>query len=159
MILLVAINSKYVHTNLAVRYLYHLSREVYPCKFMEFNINQSLNEVIFSILESKAEFVAISTYIWNRSYVEKLTEGLKKAKKEIKIILGGPEVSFDSLNDWTYADYIIKGEGENHFLDFCKSILLGKDFIQKEYPPYDLSCLPFAYHGESIDVNKISYYE
>lgn len=100
MILLVAINSKYVHTNLAVRYLYQLCKENYPCEYIEFNINQPLQDVLYEILSKKPEYVAISTYIWNRSYVEKLVEGLKKAQKSIKIILGGPEVYFDSLEEW-----------------------------------------------------------
>lgn len=159
MLLLVAINSKYVHTNLAVRYLYQLCKEIYPCQYVEFNINQPLHEVLYEILAREPEYVAISTYIWNREYVEKLTEGLKKARKDIKIILGGPEVSFDNLNDWPFADFIIKGEGEYPFLDFCKSIASKKEFFEKDYPPFDLEKLPFAYKDEHLDKNRIYYYE
>lgn len=159
MILLVAINSKYIHTNLAVRYLYQLCKEKYPCEYIEFNINQPLQDVLYEILSKKPEYVAISTYIWNRSYVEKLVEGLKKARKDIKIILGGPEVYFDSLEEWKFVDLIIRGEGEYPFLDLCEHIATGKQYIQKEYPPFDLSKLPFAYKDESLDTSRIYYYE
>ncbi|WAM32411.1 B12-binding domain-containing radical SAM protein [Caldicellulosiruptor naganoensis] len=159
MILLVAINSKYVHTNLAVRYLYQLCKENYPCEYVEFNINQSLHDVIYEILSKKPEYVAISTYIWNRSYVEKLVEGLKKAQKSIKIILGGPEVYFDSLDEWKFVDIIIRGEGEYPFLDLCDHIAAGRQYTQKEYPPFDLNKLPFAYKDEKLDQSRIYYYE
>jgi len=159
MILLVAINSKYVHTNLAVRYLYQLCKENYPCDYIEFNINQPLQDVLYEILSKKPEYVAISTYIWNRSYVEKLVEGLKKAQKSIKIILGGPEVYFDSLEEWKFVDFIIRGEGEYSFLDLCEHIAAGREYIQKEYPPFDLSKLPFAYKEENLDQSRIYYYE
>jgi len=159
MILLVAINSKYVHTNLAVRYLYQLCKENYPCEYIEFNINQPLQDVLYEILSKKPEYVAISTYIWNRSYVEKLVEGLKKAQKSIKIILGGPEVYFDSLEEWKFVDSIIRGEGEYPFLDLCEHIAVGRQYTQKEYPPFDLSKLPFAYKDEKLDTSRIYYYE
>lgn len=159
MILLVAINSKYIHTNLAVRYLYQLCKEDYPCEFIEFNINQPLQDVLFEILSRKPEYVAISTYIWNRNYVERLVEGLKKARKDIKIILGGPEVYFDSLDEWKFVDIIIKGEGEYPFLDLCEHIAAGRQYTQKEYPPFDLSSLPFAYKDERLDTSRIYYYE
>ena len=157
--MLVAINSKYVHTNLAVRYLYQLCKEIYPCKYLEFNINQPLHEVLYEILTKKPEYVAISTYIWNRSYVEKLVEGLKKARKDIKIVLGGPEVYFDRLDDWQYVDFIIKGEGEYPLLEFCSCIATGRKFAEKDYPPFDLKDLPFAYEDEILDQNRIYYYE
>ncbi|WAM34632.1 B12-binding domain-containing radical SAM protein [Caldicellulosiruptor morganii] len=159
MILLVAINSKYVHTNLAVRYLYQLCKEVCPCEYIEFNINQSLNQVLYEILSKKPEYVAISTYIWNRSYVEKLVEGLKKARKDIKIVIGGPEVYFDSLDEWPYVDYIIRGEGEYPFLEFCRCIASGIEYVEKNFPPFDLKKLPFAYRDEILDQNRIYYYE
>ena len=159
MLLFVAINSRYIHTNIAVRYLYHLCKDIYPCQFLEFNINQDLNDVAFEILKRKPRYVGISTYIWNSLFVRRLIEVIKKTIRDVKIILGGPEVYFDTLEDWRYADFIVKGEGEPFFLEFCRSLSEGREFLLKGYPYFDLKDLPFPYRDEKIDQNKIYYYE
>ncbi|MGC8970629.1 MAG: DUF4080 domain-containing protein [bacterium] len=159
MLLFVGINAKYIHTNIAIRYFYHLCKEIYPCKFLEFNINQDLNDVLFRIVEEKPKYIAISVYIWNALYVRRLVEGIRKVLKDVKIILGGPEVYFDELKDWQYVDFIVRGEGEPFFVEFCKAISENREFICRDYQYFDMEKLPFPYKDEKIDVNKIYYYE
>lgn len=160
MLLFLAVNSKYIHTNIAVRYFYHLCKNIYPCKFLEFNINQSIEDILFEVVRLKPRYVAISTYIWNVQLVRILTEYIKKLLKDTKIILGGPEVYFDTLDDWKYADLIVRGEGEPFFLDLCNLLSKGdEEFILKDYQYFDLENLPFPYSDERIDINKIYYYE
>lgn len=126
MILFVVINLKYIYINLVVRYFYQFCKENYLCEYIEFNINQFLQDVFYEILSKKFEYVVILIYIWNRSYVEKFVEGLKKVRKDIKIIFGGLEVYFDSFEEWKFVDLIIRGEGEYFFLDLCEYIVIGK---------------------------------
>lgn len=159
MLLLLAINSKYIHTNIAVRYFYHLCKELYPCEFLEFNINHSIEDILFEVLKRRPKYVGISTYIWNVQFVKMLTEGIKKLLKDTVIILGGPEVYFDTLKDWEYVDLIIKGEGEPFFLDLCNSLSKSREFTPKDYQYFDLEKLPFPYQDEKINPNKIYYYE
>ncbi|MGB9681931.1 MAG: DUF4080 domain-containing protein [bacterium] len=159
MLLFVAVNSRYIHTNIGVRYFYHLCRDIYPCQFLEFNINQELNEVAIEILRRKPKYIAISTYIWNSLFVKRLIEVIKKAADDIRIILGGPEVYLDKIEDWNYADLIVRGEGEQFFLDFSKSLAQDKEFTLKNYQHFDLGALPFPYMDEKIDENKVYYYE
>ncbi|MEZ0536816.1 DUF4080 domain-containing protein [Caldicellulosiruptoraceae bacterium PP1] len=160
MILFVAINSSYVHTNLAVRYLYHICNENYNCRFVEYNINQDVKSVLYNILSYKPDIVAISTYIWNRNYVLKLAEGIKKVDKNIYIVLGGPEVYFDDISKLQYIDEIIRGEGEYRILEFLDNYQENNNmYNKKDYPLFDLSHLPFAYKDEILDINKIYYYE
>lgn len=159
MLLFLAINAKYIHTNIAIRYFYHLCKDIYPCKFLEFNINQDLNNVLSRIVEEDPKYVAISVYIWNASYVKRLTEGIKKVLKDVKIIIGGPEVYFDKPEDWQYADLIVSGEGEPFFVEFCNAIVKGKELNIKNYPYFDMENLPFPYNEERIDANRIYYYE
>ena len=159
MLLFLAINAKYIHTNIAVRYFYHLCKDIYPCKFLEFNINQDIDDILFRIVEEKPRYVAISVYVWNALYVKRLIEGIKKALKDVTIILGGPEVYFDNIEEWEYADIIVRGEGEPFFIDFCNAVSKGKDFTVKDYQYFDMGRIPFPYKDEKIDVNKIYYYE
>jgi len=159
MLLFLAINAKYIHTNIAIRYFYHLCKDVYPCKFLEFNINQDPDDVLFKVVEEGPKYVAISVYIWNALYVKRLIEGIKKTLKDVTIILGGPEVYFDTIEEWEYADIIVRGEGEPFFIDFCNAVSKGKEFTVKDYQYFDMEKLPFPYKDEKIDINKVYYYE
>ncbi len=111
---LVAINSQYIHSNLAVRYLKAacgaLCGEV---RVLEFSINETLGHIFSSILREKPNIVAFSCYIWNIELVVKLAGDLKKALPHSSLIAGGPEVSFDGGGLISgCVDYIISGEGE-----------------------------------------------
>lgn len=114
--IIAAINSKYIHSSLAIRYLAgycHLHNfSVTP---MEFNINQDVERVAYNILKEEPDLVAISVYIWNISFVSELSSILKQADKDLTLILGGPEVTYDSeeiLERNPSIDIIIRGEGE-----------------------------------------------
>lgn len=88
-VLLTAINSKFIHSNLAVRYLRAYTRDLdYVCKIREFTINDRKERILEEIIMEKPDIVAFSCYIWNMNYVEELTNLLKLAKPDIKILLG-----------------------------------------------------------------------
>ncbi|MEG0585057.1 MAG: DUF4080 domain-containing protein [Christensenellaceae bacterium] len=119
--LLIAINSSYVHTNLAVRSILAASKN--PMELREYNINQQLSDVVSDLLD--AEIAAFSCYIWNIDYVLKAAQDLKKINPSVKIVLGGPQVTFDAYevmqkND--FVDYILCGEAELVFDDLINQI-------------------------------------
>lgn len=114
--LLIALNSKYIHSSLAPWYLKAACGYGYgEIKVMEFTINDSIDAILADIYREDANVVAFSCYIWNITHVLKLAEGLKKVSPNTSIIFGGPEVSFDGeevlANSW-YCDYVLVGEGE-----------------------------------------------
>lgn len=113
-ILLVGINAKYSHSCLAIDYIEnYLNSE--SVEKLEFNINQPLEIIYREILDREADLVAFSTYIWNVQFVKDISSGLKKANPDMKIIWGGPEASFDTvelLDENPFVDIIIRGEGE-----------------------------------------------
>ncbi|HEY8500887.1 MAG TPA: DUF4080 domain-containing protein, partial [Clostridia bacterium] len=112
--LIIAINSQYVHTNLAVNYLKAAcGNECGDVRVLEFSINENLKSVFRRIMAEKPDVVAFSCYIWNIEHVVKLAGDIKKADKGIVVIAGGPEVSFEGGGFMSgKADYIICGEGE-----------------------------------------------
>ena len=70
------------------------------------------------IVKEDADIIAFSVYLWNVEEILKLSENIKKIKKDVKIILGGPEVTYQSekiLKENPTVDYVIIGEGEETF--------------------------------------------
>lgn len=126
-ILLTSLNSKFIHTNLAIRYLKSMVHEYVECKILEFTINQRIEKITYKLLKEDYDILGFSTYIWNIEESLKVASNIKKAKPNIKIIFGGPEVSYDVKNflkDNPFVDFVISGEGEEVFKEF---ILLVKN--------------------------------
>lgn len=116
-ILLVAINSKFSHSNLAVRYLsdYLIRHTQINVSFLELTINQDFDFMLAKILENKPDIIGFSCYIWNIELILQMAETIKTDNSDIRIILGGPEVSFESeqiMENYPFIAYIIRGEGE-----------------------------------------------
>lgn len=129
-VLLAAINSKYIHTNISLRYLEKISRNLpVECERVEFTINELSGRILEEILDRKPDLVAFSVYIWNFDLVKELSVLLKSVNENIKILYGGPEVSYDSIKhlQTMAGDYIIRGEGELTYEHLIGSLLHGKD--------------------------------
>ena len=162
--LFVALNAKYVHTCLAVRYLKNSLKA--PSMIKEYTINDEINRVCAEIFETGIKNILFSCYIWNIDYVLRMCEILKKADKSITIALGGPEVSFspeEIFEKSAYVDLIICGEGEPVIEKACRlmeSKIAVPQIIRNDLPA-DLNALAFPYEGEDISLleGKILYYE
>ena len=176
-VLLTAINSKFVHSNLAVRYLKAFTEDMnYECKIREFSINDRDEKILEEIIKEKADVVAFSTYIWNIEIVKRLSNLIKLVDENIKIVYGGPEVSYDSLNilKELSGDYVIQGEGEKTYREFVEYLLGARSIrdIRGLYfkennevisngnrPLMNMDEIVFPYkEDENLD-NKIVYYE
>ena len=122
-ITLLAINSSYTHTALAVRYLaYSLERRGIENTILEFNSKDKHDNILNELYLSKSDIYALSVYIWNRDEMLLLARELKSLLPECRIILGGPEVSFEDEDFFTehpYISTIISGEGEGMLPEVC----------------------------------------
>lgn len=122
-ILLVAVNAKYIHSNLAVYSLRAFAgRYADNIKIIELTINHPQEQILREIYREKADIVAFSCYIWNIDIITRVTAELRKVDNNIKIWYGGPEVSYDA-NQCLLAhpglDGIMIGEGEQTFLELA----------------------------------------
>ena len=114
-ILLTTLNSKFIHTNLAIRYLKAFVQDIKKVDIKEYTINNSIDFILKDIHKGDYDLVLFSTYIWNVDDTVKIYENLKKIKPNIKLALGGPEVTYDSksaMEKYKFIDYILYGEGE-----------------------------------------------
>lgn len=178
-VLLTAINSKYIHTGLGIRYVGEYAKENgHKVDLLEETINSPILAVLEKIMEHKADVFGFSVHIWNKPFVFKLISMLHKLRPEAKIVVGGPEVAFDAERIFTelpVIDYIIQGEGELVFTALLNS--LGNNGAVPQHIAYvkngkvelnggitvveDLSILPFPY-PDLVKINnehKIVYYE
>lgn len=174
MCLLAAINAKYIHTNLAVRYL----RELCGLAIREYSINDRVEAVTADLYRSGHKLVLFSCYIWNIRMVLDVCARLKKADPSIVTALGGPEVSFDAqqiLEKNGQADFVLCGEGESSLPAFLQAMQSG-DFSSvpglvyrandgicqnPPAPELDMAQLPFPYRpGELAELaGRLIYYE
>lgn len=114
--LLLAVNSQYIHSNIAVWQLKaNCSDDCGKVIVKEFNINQQQKWCFAKIVDESPDVVAFSCYIWNIQFVLKLANDVKSALPNVKIVFGGPEVSFDYMELMeanSFIDFVIVGEGE-----------------------------------------------
>lgn len=180
--LLVGINSKYIHTALAIRDIYQCSKGNIPqsLEMMEFTINQRVPVVIDEIYRQQADILLFSCYIWNIEMVRQIITTYRKIAPETVIILGGPEVSYHAkafLMANPAADYIIKGEGEATVPALLRALgqddtpaavaaLTGVLYWQggtvvetADAAPFPMEQLPFPYPDLAELTGKILYFE
>jgi anaerobic magnesium-protoporphyrin IX monomethyl ester cyclase len=120
-VLLTTLNAKYIHMNLAIRLLYELNKEQEGLDWKEFTIKEDKDDIAKYC--SAFDVVAFSCYIWNITPTLEVIQKIKTLNPNCKILLGGPEVSYDwkdviAIKD---IDYIIVGEGETPFSEFLKA--------------------------------------
>ena len=118
--LLVALNTKYIHSNPALYSLRAHAGELLRkhVEIAEYTINSMFGEVLSDIDQKKPDAIGISCYIWNISMVWELTKELKKLLPDVPTWLGGPEVSFDApkcLEEHPEITGVMIGEGEETF--------------------------------------------
>jgi radical SAM superfamily enzyme YgiQ (UPF0313 family) len=118
-ILLTTLNAKYIHSNLAMKYLYAASGEARDTiELREFTINQENDLIYTELMRCESDLIGFSCYIWNIERILELADTIKKASPETKILLGGPEVTYRAeqiLNENPSIDMILSGEGEESF--------------------------------------------
>ena len=135
-ILLVTLNARFSHASLGLRYLHaNLGALQTRAEIMEFVIGatsgdgsgRSVEAMLEKILAKAPLIVGFGVYIWNIDETTRLVALLKRVSPKVKIILGGPEVSFPQdypaiVHD---ADYVVTGQADHSFRELCEKLLTG----------------------------------
>ena len=176
-ILLVAINAKYVHTNLAYLYLQRVSSSQVRPQILEFTIDQSPYDILSEISKNQPGVIAFSVYIWNSRIIKELLSDIRKILPNTTIVVGGPEVTYNKegwLNSCSSIDFLVCGGGEAFWKKFTAQTEDGQLFFYNQRGIHDkaspviwdepnvpLATIPFPYDETSIHQlkNRIIYYE
>ena len=182
-VVLSTLNSKFIHSSLALRYLKAYGEahgQAYD--IVEYTINMPVLYILSDITELDIDVLGFACYIWNIEMTLHVVDMVKAVRPDIKIVLGGPEVSFTAdelLERCPNIDYIVQGEGEEAFHDLVTALQLGNDGLDPVIPGVrgrrdgsilgsleavevsDLSSIPFPYTEEDMEdlEHKIIYYE
>ena len=116
---LVALNAKFVHLALAPRCLRNAARAAgfENTWIAEYTVRTPPWKMAAELLARKPEVLGFSVYIWNREETFTLLELLRKQAPEVLLVVGGPEVSFESGPPSPYVDFVIGGEGEEKWIE------------------------------------------
>ena len=173
--LLTTLNAKYIHSNLAIRLLYELNQHHKGLEWKEFTIKEPGDDI--AVFCSQYDVVAFSCYIWNITPILAVAKKIKELKSDCKILLGGPEVSYeyDEIIALPFIDFIIVGEGETPFSEFLNSYpnvenvssLVRKDNLEiiknTSAPMFDLKnfeqSMPYQFDNIEELKNKVLYIE
>lgn len=178
-ILLTTLNSKYVHSNLAIKYLYAAAEKSRgSISIREFTINNDDKYIFTELVRGEYNVVCFSCYVWNIEKIKVLADSLKKANPEVKIVLGGPEVSYDAISfmkENEFADFIIIGEGELTFAKLMEAFISqepyfnivpgltyredDKIYVNPTARPIKFENIPFPYEYVASERDKVVYYE
>jgi radical SAM superfamily enzyme YgiQ (UPF0313 family) len=125
-IVLATLNAKYIHASFGLRYLMaNLGELRERACLLEFVINQQPLEIVEALLRHEPRIIGFGVYIWNITQTTEVVAMLKKLRPDITIILGGPEVSYETEQQEivALADHVITGEADLKFAEVCRQLL------------------------------------
>lgn len=180
-VVLATLNAKYIHTSLALRCLKAFCADEFDVDIAEFTIKDPAMGIAADLFARKPDVIGFSCYIWNIEETIVVVDMLRKVLPETTIVLGGPEVSYDTaywMERLISVDVIAMGEGEETFRDLLRQIAgerkyhfvfgiayrdkQGRTTITPPRPKLDLNAMPSP-HRFKEDVpalaNRVVYFE
>jgi radical SAM superfamily enzyme YgiQ (UPF0313 family) len=150
-ILLSTLNAKYLHAAFGLRYLLANLGDLQPrAALLEFDINQRPLDIAERILAERPTILGLGIYIWNVAATTELVAILRRLAPDLRIILGGPEVSheWEGQEIVRMADLVITGEADLLFAEVCRDWLAGRPPSAKvlHAPPPELTRVALPYH-------------
>jgi radical SAM superfamily enzyme YgiQ (UPF0313 family) len=170
-IVLATLNAKYIHASFGLRYLMANLGELRDRACMaEFVINQQPLETVEAILAREPLIVGFGVYIWNVEQTTEVVALLKRIRPELIVILGGPEVSYETEGQQivALADHVITGEADVKFAQVCRDLLESgirnpesgiPKVIAAELPALNQLASPYELYTDEDLKNRVIYVE
>ena len=165
-ILLSTLNARYTHASLGLRYLLANMGELQAqTRIQEFVIGAKTTEMVERILAAQPKIVGFGVYIWNVEETCRLVATLKRVAPHLVIVLGGPEVSYETGEQEIarLADYVVTGWGDVTFPKLCGEILNGPKPLMKVHagvqPPMAEIKLPYSIYSDEDIAHRTLYVE
>jgi radical SAM superfamily enzyme YgiQ (UPF0313 family) len=170
-IILATLNAKYIHASLGLRYLQanmarHGGSDLHArTQLREFVISQKPQDIVEQLLALNPAVIGLGVYIWNIQESTQVARLLKALRPEVKLVIGGPEVSYEIEEQaiCQLADHVITGWGDVSFPKLCKALIHGPKPLMKviagEQPALDQIEMPYAYYTDEDIAQRLLYVE
>ncbi len=165
-IILTTLTAKYIHAGFGLRYLWaNLGDLRERCRIVEFDLQQRPVDVVEAILGQNPKIVGLGVYIWNVAALTEVASLLKRVRPELIVILGGPEVSFETEQQEIarLADFVITGEADLEFAEVCRQLLGGtrpaQRIIPAPLPDLEKLVLPYDLYTDDDIAHRVIYVE
>ena len=182
-IVLTTLNATYIHASLGLRYLLANMGELKPRTVIrEFTIARKPEDVFDALLLTLQceqpnggpeppipQIIGFGVYIWNVLQTTAVVRLLKARRPDIKIILGGPEVSHETNEQeiTSLADHVITGWGDLSFAKLCRALIHGPQtesqrlskIISGEQPDLNQILLPYTDYTDADLAHRVLYVE
>ena len=170
-IVLATLNAKFIHASLGLRCLLaNMDRHGgaglrAQTALREFVIQQRPTQIVEDLLALKPRVIGLGVYIWNVVETKQVLRLLKALRPDIKVVLGGPEVSFETESQeiCQLADHVVTGWGDVSFPKLCRALLDGPQPLMKviagEQPPLDALAYPYSEYTDDDIAKRLLYVE
>ena len=165
-IVLTTLNAKYIHAAFGLRYLMANLGELKPsAAIVEFDINQRPLDIAEILLAREPKLLGFGVYIWNVAETTEVIAAIKRVRPDITLILGGPEVSYETGEQAIaqLADYVITGEADLKFAEVCRQLLSGEmppaKIIPAPLPEFSQLVLPYDFYTDQDIAHRVIYVE
>ena len=175
-IVLSTLNARYAHASLGLRYLLANMGDLRDdTRLHEFVIGAKSTDIVEKLLAHQPAagpvagpgpfIIAFGVYIWNVEETTKVVALLKRVAPHVTIVLGGPEVSYESSEQSIVqlADYLVTGWGDVTFPQLCRQIINGPQPLMKIHagvqPPLADIALPYSLYSDEDIAHRTLYVE
>ncbi len=170
-VVLATLNAKYIHASLGLRCLLaNMDRHGggglrAVTQLREFVIQQRPTQIVEELLALNPQVIGLGIYIWNVVETTQVLRLLKALRPDIKVVLGGPEVSHEveAQEICRLADHVITGWGDVSFPKICRALLDGPQPLMKviagEQPPLDDLAFPYDEYTDADIAKRLLYVE
>jgi len=165
-IIITTLNARYIHASLGARYLYANMGDLQAStEIQEYIINARPIDIAEKLLESSPKIIGFGVYIWNIQQVTELAALIKTIAPETILVLGGPEISYETEKQtlFQYADYVITGLADLAFAELCSQIINkeppAEKIINAPTVKLDQIKLPYDYFTDEDITNRVIYVE
>jgi radical SAM superfamily enzyme YgiQ (UPF0313 family) len=165
-ILLSTLNAQYIHASLGLRYLLtNLGDLRAQAKLVEFTLEQRPIDIVEALLADNPKIIGLGVYIWNISQTTEVVALLKAVRPDVLVVLGGPEVSYESEEQRIVqlADYLITGQADLEFAKLCRSLLAGErpaeKILRPAVPKMDDVAMPYREYTDKDIAQRLIYVE
>ena len=165
-IVLTTFNARYLHTAFGLRYLLaNLGPLRGEAEIVEFDIQQRAVDIVERLLGLEPRIIGIGVYIWNAALSLEVVTLLKKIAPDVVVVLGGPEVSYETERQpiAQMADYVVGGEADLAFAALCQELLRGERSGEKvrtaALPELERLTLPYELYTDQDVAHRVVYVE